>query len=203
MASLMGGNANPASLLSRTPTTQRKRGRPKKDRKEERQQQQQQQQQQQTNLVNNQNLTQELLAQAMMTQNPLLALGGMSNDALLAQAALMVSSAPNTSTSINSNLFGGGDMSNLLAAISGGTDDATKQLFNSLTGNTTVPTTTMNFNQANLQLPREQQVTSPANTPTDGNKPDTDKVQENNNDNTDNLPVEQENSNHIKDKSES
>ena len=64
----------------------------------------------------------------------------MSNDALLAQAALMVSSAPNTSTSINSNLFGGGDMSNLLAAISGGTDDATKQLFNSLTGNTTVPT---------------------------------------------------------------
>merc|ERR1711907_217035 len=109
---------------------------------------------------------QELLAQAMMqTQNPLLGLGGLGNDALLAQA-LMVSSAPTTSNAANlvSQLRGAGgtDMSSLLAAMNSGggnLDDATKQLLGSLTGNLTSDTiglqnsTGNNQDGLNLQQP--------------------------------------------------
>lgn len=192
MASMMGAGGNSGTLnnmqqLSRTPSTQRKRGRPKKDRAKERELERARLQQnaavaEQASMMANQNLTQELLAQAMMSQNPLLALGGnlggnlggMNNDALLAQA-LMVSQA--TPTTSNSNLVtekllsnsamltaqlggaGGADMANLLAAMNGGaTDEMTQQLLNSLAGGMSMPTTTIdnlsNINQS-LQLPQQ------------------------------------------------
>merc|ERR1719469_1472231 len=152
----------------------------------------------------NQNLTQELLAQAMMSQNPLLALGGnlggnlggLNNDALLAQALMASQATPTTS---NTNLAtenmlsnsamltaqlggaGGADMANLLAAMNGGaTDEVTQQLLNSLTGGVPMPTTSIgNLASMSQSLQLPQQSGSRAVTPLNEDKSDTDKVQQN------------------------